>query len=46
LGHLNVSSCLSRTDLNIVADMTIHEIFEIPECVLKRTKPIIAKKIF
>jgi len=46
LGHLNISSCLSRTDLNIVADMTIHEIFEIPECVLKRTKPIIAKEFF
>jgi len=46
LGHLNLPPYLSQTDLNIVADMTIHEILKIPDCVLKRAKPIIAEEFF
>ena len=46
LGHLNLPPYLSQTDLNIVADMTIHEILKIPECVLERARPIIAEEFF
>ena len=46
MGHLNLPPYLSRTDLNIVADMTIHEILKIPECVLERARPIIAEEFF